>query len=346
MNASPHKLILASAGTGKTYQLSGRFLALLFRGVPPERILATTFSRKAAGEIFDRVLERLVEAAEDPGRLEGLNAQLTAEGAPAATRADCIALLASLGRGLHRFRIRTLDAFFVQLAGVFALELGLPPEWRILEEDELKTLQRDSLGDALTDAEPAEVLELLRAMQKVGDKGATRSVERSLLGTVDECRDAFLDSDRPAWDRVNAPDGLSEERFDAVLAELADMPLPKDKRWDTAREKLWRQASAGEWEAALGGGFLAKFAEGATSYYGKEFTDVHLGVFEALCEQAAHQILAGVQRQNAASFEWLRRFERAFFSRKDGAAGLSFEDVPRALAPASGTPTASVSCLF
>ena len=58
MSDSPHLLILASAGTGKTYRLTSRFLALLHRGVEPERILATTFTRKAAGEILDRVLER------------------------------------------------------------------------------------------------------------------------------------------------------------------------------------------------------------------------------------------------------------------------------------------------
>jgi ATP-dependent exoDNAse (exonuclease V) beta subunit len=333
VSASPHKLILASAGTGKTYQLSGRFLALLFRGVPPERILATTFTRKAAGEILDRVLKRLVDAAEDPAQLEALNAQLAGDGAPAATREGCVRLLAALGRGLHRFRIRTLDAFFVQLAGVFALDLGLPPEWRILEEDELKVLQRDALGDALRRAERPEVLELLRAMQKIGTKGASRSVERSLLKTVEDCRDAYLDSQGPAWDRVNVPEGLDEGRFAEVLDELAAMALPNDKRWRTARDKLFAQAQSGEWEDAFKSGLLAKFAEGGTGYHSKDFTQAHLAVFEALQEQAAHDLLASVKRQNFASYEWLWRFERAFYGAKDAAGGLSFEDVPRALAP-------------
>ena len=45
MSTSPHRLIHASAGTGKTWQLSGRFLELVFAGVEPRRILATTFTR-------------------------------------------------------------------------------------------------------------------------------------------------------------------------------------------------------------------------------------------------------------------------------------------------------------
>ncbi len=44
--------IMASAGTGKTFTLAGRFLKLLFQEVPPAEILATTFTRKAAGEIL------------------------------------------------------------------------------------------------------------------------------------------------------------------------------------------------------------------------------------------------------------------------------------------------------
>jgi len=340
VNASPHKLILASAGTGKTYQLSGRFLALLFRGVPPERILATTFTRKAAGEILDRVLKRLVEAAEDAQQLEGLNAQLADEGGAAVTREDCVRLLSELGRGLHRFRIRTLDAFFVQLAGVFALELGLPPEWRILEEDELRVLQRDALRDALYHAERTEVLELLRAMQKVGEKGATRSVERALLRTVDDCRDAYLDSGGPAWDRVHVPEPLGAERFETALAALEAMPLPltgkgePNKNWLNSRDKLLRQARAGEWEESLESGVFEAFASGKPKFSRVEITDQHRDVLEPLLEEAAHHLLAATKRQNFASFEWLARFERAFFGRKDAAGGLAFEDVPRAIAPA------------
>ena len=49
----PHLVIRASAGTGKTYQLALRFIGLLAAGAGPEEILATTFTRKAAGEILD-----------------------------------------------------------------------------------------------------------------------------------------------------------------------------------------------------------------------------------------------------------------------------------------------------
>ena len=53
--------IMASAGTGKTYQLAMRFIALLLAGVKPEEIVAITFSRKAAGEILEKIVSTLLE---------------------------------------------------------------------------------------------------------------------------------------------------------------------------------------------------------------------------------------------------------------------------------------------
>jgi ATP-dependent exoDNAse (exonuclease V) beta subunit len=71
-----HLAIRASAGSGKTHQLTNRYLLLLAEGVEPEAILATTFTRKAAAEILDRVLDRLAAAAGDAGKARELVAQL------------------------------------------------------------------------------------------------------------------------------------------------------------------------------------------------------------------------------------------------------------------------------
>ncbi len=57
--------IAASAGTGKTYQLASRYIALLLLGAKPEEIIALTFTRKAAGEFRNRILHALAEGADD-----------------------------------------------------------------------------------------------------------------------------------------------------------------------------------------------------------------------------------------------------------------------------------------
>ena len=61
-----HIAIAASAGSGKTFQLAHRYIQLLAGGVPPDRIIALTFSRKAAGEIFESIVRYLCEATSSP----------------------------------------------------------------------------------------------------------------------------------------------------------------------------------------------------------------------------------------------------------------------------------------
>ena len=50
----------ASAGSGKTFALSVRYLSLLFMGEEPSTILAATFTNKAAAEMKQRVIALLI----------------------------------------------------------------------------------------------------------------------------------------------------------------------------------------------------------------------------------------------------------------------------------------------
>ncbi|MFT8704860.1 UvrD-helicase domain-containing protein [Bifidobacterium aquikefiricola] len=54
-NISANQLIVAGAGSGKTMTMTMRIVRLIESGVPPERILGLTFTRKAASELLTRV---------------------------------------------------------------------------------------------------------------------------------------------------------------------------------------------------------------------------------------------------------------------------------------------------
>ncbi|MDA0578752.1 MAG: UvrD-helicase domain-containing protein, partial [Verrucomicrobia bacterium] len=101
-----HLAISASAGSGKTFQLAHRYVRLLASGMSADRICALTFSRKAAGEIFDEIVNVLVRAA---ATLEGAN---TVSRHAGITSPGPTAYLAHLRRflgALHRLHIGTLD---------------------------------------------------------------------------------------------------------------------------------------------------------------------------------------------------------------------------------------------
>src|ERR1700677_2930453 len=64
-------LILAGAGTGKTTTLCSRAAWLMAEGMPAERMLLLSFSRRAAGEMVERARTLAERVAPDAGRIVG-----------------------------------------------------------------------------------------------------------------------------------------------------------------------------------------------------------------------------------------------------------------------------------
>ena len=126
-----HVMILASAGSGKTYALTNRFVALLAAGARPERIVALTFTRKAAGEFFDEILNKLARAASD----ERFASQLARElELPQLEPVNFLQMLRAVVDAMPRLRLGTLDGFFGRIARAFPLELGLTGDFEVLQE--------------------------------------------------------------------------------------------------------------------------------------------------------------------------------------------------------------------
>lgn len=333
MSAPAHQLILASAGTGKTYQLTNQFLSLLFRGVEPERILATTFTRKAAGEILDRVLSRLVEATESPEKLEELDGAL---GSPGMDAARCRALLAKLTRSLDSFQVRTIDSFFVHLIRLFALDLELPPNWGISSEREDEALQAEAMHDLLADLPADDGIRLLREL----DSGRIgRIVHGKLLDHVGRMRPVFLESADGAWEGVSPGRKPSDEELEQALEALAsaELELTKagkpHKSWESARKSLATLTRARDWESILTKGFGAAYVAKGRTYYGKPMSTSLCEAVAPIVRRAIHEFLTTLRARNRAIHALLKRFESAYAARKRERGAYRFDDLPLALSP-------------
>ncbi|MDB2674011.1 UvrD-helicase domain-containing protein [Akkermansiaceae bacterium] len=173
-------LILASAGSGKTYQLGNRVIGKIGREeVDPERIVALTFTRKAAGEFADSVLTKLAEGSLDPKKAKQICDDIKVE-------FDLAEVLEKVIRSLPKLQFTTLDGFFARIVRGFQYELGLTGgTFDLLEGERLKTAQAEILQGVLRDG-LGDRKDFYHAFRKAtlgkGQQGVQRSLEE-FVGT-------------------------------------------------------------------------------------------------------------------------------------------------------------------
>lgn len=339
MSRPIHLLVRASAGTGKTYVLSSRYLELLLSGVDPDRVLATTFTRKAAHEILDRIVERLAQAAPDTERGRKKLAELSRSIGRAASAEECLASLERLLRGMDRIRIGTIDSFFAQLARLFALDLGLPPAWRIADEAESELLRSEAVADAVARAGRVELLDLLRDFQR---QAVGQGAHRVLLDFAGRGREVMLESAPEAWTCIRALPVVERGELEAAIEALAEFPVPRNK--DRSESKDWRKALQGirdlagehEWIGLLEkNGLIKKICSRESSYSRKPIAPNHVEALRPILGHALHVLTSRLVVQNSASRALLERFEESYRALSRARGLLRFEDVSNALAPVS-----------
>jgi ATP-dependent helicase/nuclease subunit A len=126
-------VVQAAAGTGKTWLLTSRIIRLLLQGAEPGAILAITFTRKAAGEIHERVTERLLAlAASHEQTLTGQLAEIGA-GTDPDSRAAARGLYEKHLGAIHPLRTTTFHAFCQEILRRFPLEADVPPGFELVE---------------------------------------------------------------------------------------------------------------------------------------------------------------------------------------------------------------------
>ncbi len=133
----------ACAGAGKTWMLVSRILRALLAGCAPHEILAISFTRRAAGEMRERLRNWLAEFAEGEQKPEALLAELRARGLGEAAAQAAVeplrGLYAQVLQAARGVQIRTFHGWFWSLlasAPLVLLErLGLPANAELIEDE-------------------------------------------------------------------------------------------------------------------------------------------------------------------------------------------------------------------
>jgi len=351
-----HVAVEACAGAGKTWMLVSRILRALLAGSAPQEILAITFTRKAAGEMRQRLQEWLADFARPrpdespPAWAERLQGELLARGVEPQSAPELREKLQNLYQTLllggRSVQIRTFHSWFAALLGSAPMQvladLGLPASPELLDEN--------ATADALVQAwrRYLDLLardETLRAdyAALVTGLGRARAHEALQGGAL---------ARRVEFQLADAAGGVEEALapFDVQYPRLAGVDHPADwlLRRAPGRELLQTAAAA---LAPLARTFAAKGAELAQALAAENWDGVVAALFTTtgtprafgtsrpeVVTAAQHEVQAVLAacRQHAARVhhQRLTRLMRAFievfarFKRERGC--IDMADIERA----------------
>ncbi len=303
--------IEAGAGTGKTRALVDRVVSLVLAGEPIERVVAITFTEKAAAELKDRVRAGLEGAAHG-------------EGLPRATEA-----LASLDRA----QISTIHAFSQTLLRSFAAEAGIDPSFRVLDEvmadRRLQERWRSYLESLAADEDAKSrvqrALALGLASQDMERLAAELSAQASLAARLAE---SPLQAPVPTWPDLGGMDD-----------ELSELPLGAAPREDPLRQRVegllsllrdLRQADAEEREAVLAAGvkhLTERYGVSSIPVWGRDT----IGSVRSTAEKIRDRLAGHLQNVRAEALAGLLplvvRFVLEDVERRGREGALTFDDL-------------------
>jgi len=154
--------VVAGPGSGKTRVLIERFAWLVeFHNINPSRILAITFTEKAATEIKERLIKRFENSPEHQEPIE-------------------------------RAWVSTIDGFCARLLQENAIAAGIAPDFAVLEQTTAERLARESAEEALDELyaeSPGQIRRLLEALDlSTDDLGRKPDLASSLLDVYESMR--------------------------------------------------------------------------------------------------------------------------------------------------------------
>ena len=215
-------LVVAGAGSGKTFTMTQRIIALINRGVAPERILGLTFTRKAAGELLERV-----------------SAAVSREDSPAAQGAQTPgASTPNFDRAFLKPAIFTYDAFFQTIVRQYGLLVGFDQNTQPLSEAGALQLATEVIDEHMD-----------QALSE--DLGAFTSLARSVLALSGAIGSAMIGSGCTGFDEAVERVRQWDSAFvDALRLALENEDIP-DIEPTIPKLKRLKKDSDTDWQAKL-----------------------------------------------------------------------------------------------
>ena len=237
----------ASAGSGKTYTLVKEYLKLVLPNPSNyRRILAVTFTNKAAAEMKGRIISRLQGLAATDKELESLKAGRREEMMrlhhelclctgldPDEVRRNARTALHLILHGYSDFAISTIDRFVSRITRTFSYDLHIPQNHELVLDDEILRQEAVAALMAESGSNPAITRMLIHFIRERLNSDRSWDVEKELISFSamlnNEASMQYLPMLRQmepeAFAQINTNLKLSAEKAEAGIREAGQMAI-------------------------------------------------------------------------------------------------------------------------
>ncbi|WP_154441021.1 RecB-like helicase [Helicobacter pylori] len=226
----------ASAGSGKTFALSVRFLALLFKGANPSEILTLTFTKKATAEMKERILDylKILQKENLENEKEKEKSQNILKELEEKYRLNPSFVQNSAQKIYQRFlnaeiRISTIDAFFQSILRKFCWFVGLSANFEVNEDTKAHQQQLNASFLSALNNEQLEELSVFIAQCLSYDSYTSDSILERLR---------FLKNKLYLFDPNKKEPAFDEEGFLEKLRNLNRQIQSVETASDTAKKSI------------------------------------------------------------------------------------------------------------
>ncbi|GAA9837490.1 RecB-like helicase [Helicobacter pylori] len=309
----------ASAGSGKTFALSVRFLALLFKGANPSEILTLTFTKKATAEMKERILDylKILQKENLENEKEKEKSQNILKELEEKYRLDPSLVQNSAQKIYQRFlnaeiRISTIDAFFQSILRKFCWFVGLSANFEVNEDTKAHQQQlNESFLSALNNKQ-LEELSIFITQCLSYDSYTSDSVLERLR---------FLKNKLYLFDPNKKDPAFDEERFLEKLRSLNQ----QIQNIETASNEAKKAIKCDDFRGFLNSSLT--WLEKKSEYrYFKKFKD-EIPTLESECEEIENDLKRYYEARESALFKKFPKFIQLYDKATSKIQALDFDAI-------------------
>ncbi|GAA9336615.1 RecB-like helicase [Helicobacter pylori] len=309
----------ASAGSGKTFALSVRFLALLFKGANPSEILTLTFTKKATAEMKERILDylKILQKENLENENEKEKSQNILKELEEKYRLNPSLVRNNAPKIYQRFlnaeiRISTIDAFFQSILRKFCWFVGLSANFEVNEDTKAHQQQLNESFLSALNNEQLEELSVFITQCLSHDSYTSDSILERLR---------FLKNKLYLFDSNKKDPVFDEERFLEKLRSLNQ----QIQNIETASNDAKKAIKCDDFRGFLNSALTWLKKKGEYRYFKKLKNEIP--TLESECEEIENDLKRYYEARESALFKKFPKFIQLYDKATSKIQALDFDAI-------------------